>query len=215
MIIKCVSVGILGTNCYIVEKDGFSAVIDPGENPSLIQKVIEETLSQPLTHIILTHGHFDHVGALNDIHKLHPEAVIAISEKTNISTQNIQLQAKYILGNYYNGTCFGSKEFEIPKATLLLKDRDKLGPFQVLYTPGHTADSICLYMEKIEKEAGKNGILFSGDTLFCGSYGRTDLGGSFEDIKISLERILALPKETIVFPGHGENTIIGEEQHLL
>ncbi len=212
MKIKCVSVGILGTNCYIVENDGFSAVIDPGENPSLIQKVIEQTLSQPLTHIILTHGHFDHVGALNDIHKLHPEAVVAISEKTSISTQNVQHQAKYILGNYYNGTCFGLKDFEIPKPTLLLKDGDKIGPFKVLYTPGHTADSICLYMKR---ESGTNGILFSGDTLFSGSYGRTDLGGSFEDIKISLERILALPKDTIVFPGHGESTTIEDEQYLL
>lgn len=208
MKIKGIAVGILDTNCYLVEEKGFSAVIDPGGDPSFIEQAIKENLSCAPTHIILTHGHFDHVGALKNLHNLYPDATIAISEKTALSTSNIKLQAQYIFRDYYFQTCFSAEDFEIPKPNLLLKNGDLIGPFKVLYTPGHTEDSICLYSEK-------DAVLFSGDTLFCGNYGRTDLGGSFEDIKKSLKKILELPKDTKVFPGHGENTTIGSEQALL
>lgn len=212
MKIKCITVGLLNTNCYLVEDDvennGFSAVIDPGGDPSFIKKSIEQTLPQPLTHIILTHGHFDHVGALNDIHKLYPNAKIAISEKTKISTSSVKQQARYLLGEYYLGTCYDSQEFEIPQPNLLLKDGDNIGPFKVLYTPGHTMDSICLYSEE-------HSVLLSGDTLFYESYGRTDVGGSLKDMRVSLKKILALPSKVIVLPGHGQSTTIGDEKNQL
>ena len=208
MKIKRITVGIIGTNCYLVEENGFSAVIDPGENPAFIDKAIKETLPSGPTHIILTHSHFDHVGALNAIHKLYPKALIAVSEKAELSTELIKNQAKNLIGSFYTSTCFGKVDFEIPQPDIFLKDKDILGPFEVLYTPGHTMDSICLYDQE-------EGILFSGDTLFCGSYGRTDLGGSLEDMKASLSKLFRLPQDTRVLPGHGEDTTIGDEQQLL
>ena len=207
MKIKCTTVGIIGTNCYIVQKDGFSAVIDPGENPTFINTAIKEAFNDCPKYIILTHTHFDHVGALNDLHKLYPEAAIAMSEHSNPSTKLIKEQARSLLGAYYSSTCFSLEDFEVPKPNLLLKDNDTIGPFKVLYTPGHTMDSICLY-------SPEDNVLFSGDTLFCGSYGRTDLGGSFQDIKTSIIRLLKLPQDTLVLPGHGESTNIGDEQQL-
>ncbi len=209
MKIKCIPVGMLSTNCYLVEEKGFSAVLDPGEDPSLIQRAIEQTFESAPTHIILTHGHFDHVGALGSLHKAYPSAIIATCEKTKLSTENIRQQARAFMSFYFSNTCFASENFEVPQPNLLLKDGDVIGPFKVLYTPGHTMDSICLYSEKA-------GVLFSGDTLFRGSYGRTDLGGSFEDIKLSLERLLKeLPRDTVVYPGHYESTVLEEEDSLL
>ena len=208
MKIKCITVGIIGTNCYLVQKNGFSAVLDPGENPSFIAKAIKETLSKAPDYILLTHTHFDHVGALGALHELYPQAIIATNEHSKLTTQLIKEQAKNLLGGYYNTTCFSTDAFEIPRPNLLLKDGDKIGPFKVLYTPGHTQDSICFY-------SAEDNVLFSGDTLFCNSYGRTDLGGSFEDIKVSLISLLKLPLATTVLPGHGEATTISDEQHLL
>ncbi len=208
MKIKCTTVGIIGTNCYLVEKDGFSAVIDPGENPDFIVKAIKENLPSGPTHIILTHTHFDHVGALGELHKLYPNAVIAVSEHATFSTESIKKQAKALLKDLYTSTCFSKDNFEIPEPNLLLKDNDMIGPFKVLYTPGHTSDSICLYSQT-------DNLIFSGDTLFCGSYGRTDLGGSYQDIKASLFRLFKLPPYTLVLPGHGESTSIEDEQQLI
>ena len=208
MKIKCTTVGIIGTNCYILEKNGFSAVIDPGENPTFIDKAVKEALPSGPNYIILTHTHFDHVGALGAIHELYPKAIIATSEHSKLSTKAIKEQAKALLGGLYTSTCFGQEAFGLPQPNLLLKDNDTLGPFQILYTPGHTMDSICLY-------SATDNLVFSGDTLFSGSYGRTDLGGSYEDIKTSLLRLLRLPPDTLVLPGHGESTTIGEEQRLI
>ena len=208
MKIKCTTVGIIGTNCYIFEKNGFSAVIDPGENPSFIDKAIQEVLPSGPNYIILTHTHFDHVGALGEVHTLYPKAIIASSEHSMLSTEATKEQAKALLGGLYTTTCFSQKDFELPQPNLLLKDNSPLGPFQVLYTPGHTMDSICQY-------SAEDNLIFSGDTLFCDSYGRTDLGGSLEDMKASLIRLLRLPQDTLVLPGHGQSTTIKDEQKLI
>lgn len=95
------------------------------------------------------------------------------------------------------------------RADRLLKDGEQIGDFKVISTPGHTPGGLCLYNEK-EK------VVFSGDTLFAGDYGRTDLPGSSEEEMIaSLKKLLKLPPETIVYPGHGHPTTIGDEQNLL
>lgn len=95
------------------------------------------------------------------------------------------------------------------KADRLLKDGEQIGDFKVIFTPGHTPGGICLYNEK-EK------VIFTGDTLFAGDYGRTDLPGSSEaEMIASLKKLLQLPPETKVFPGHGGPTTIGDEQNLL
>lgn len=181
--------GPLQTNCYIVEDETpngrFCAVVDPGDDP----KTIGENLPRSLTHIILTHAHFDHVGALDAVHKAHPAALFAVGEHE-------PLDSVY--------TFYSHPNLVIPPIDVRLVDGSTIGPFKVIHTPGHTKGSICLYSKK-------DGLLLSGDTLFCGGYGRTDLGGSMLDMQTSLTRLAELPPETKVLPGHGDPTTIGRE----
>ena len=186
---KRISVGPLQTNCYILEDEApsgrFCAVVDPGDDP----KTIEENLPLSLTHIILTHAHFDHVGALETVHKAHPAALFAVGEHE-------PLDSVY--------TFYSHPDLVIPPVDILLEEGARIGPFTVIHTPGHTKGSICLY-------SAKDQLLLSGDTLFCGGYGRTDLGGSMLDMQTSLTRLAELPPETKVLPGHGAPTTIGRE----
>lgn len=181
--------GPLQTNCYIIEDETpngrFCAVVDPGDDP----KTIEENLPRNLTHIILTHAHFDHVGALEAVHKAHPTALFAVGEHE-------PLDSVY--------TFYSHPDLIIPPIDVRLVDGSTIGPFKVIHTPGHTKGSICLY-------SAKDQLLLSGDTLFCGGYGRTDLGGSMTDMQASLARLSQLPPETKVLPGHGDPTTIGDE----
>lgn len=186
---KRISVGPLQTNCYIVEDETpsgrFCAVVDPGDDP----KTIEENLPRSLTHIILTHAHFDHVGALGAVHEAYPAALFAVGEHE-------PLDSVY--------TFYSHPDLIIPPVDILLEEGARIGPFTVIHTPGHTKGSICLY-------SAKDGLLLSGDTLFEGGYGRTDLGGSMLDMQTSLARLAELPPETKVLPGHGDPTTIGDE----
>lgn len=196
MQIKCVRVGHLQTNCYIIEdtysKDGtesrFCAVIDPGFSP---RKIMQE-IDSDVTHIILTHAHFDHVGALQELCMAYPNAVFAVGEHEPLN------------GRY---THLGRNDGPLPTPNLLLKNNSTIGPFTVLYTPGHTKGSICL----LDEDAN---ILISGDTLFRGCYGRTDVGGSNVDMKNSLALLYKLNPNIKVLPGHGEPTTIGDFQNI-
>ena len=186
---KRICVGPLQTNCYIIEDETpngrFCAVVDPGDDP----KTIGENLPRNLTHIILTHAHFDHVGALGAVHEAHPAALFAVGEHE-------PLDSVY--------TFYSHPDLVIPPVDILLEEGARIGPFTVIHTPGHTKGSICLY-------SAKDGLLLSGDTLFEGGYGRTDLGGSMTDMQTSLARLAELPPETKVLPGHGDPTTIGRE----
>lgn len=187
MDIKSIKVGELRTNCYIVSDDKETMVIDPGFE---VDKILQEIAGRKVKAIILTHGHYDHVTGAFEL-KQKVNAPVWIGEKDEImmshSTQNL--------------------------ADRRLNDGDKFdlghSVFQVISTPGHTSGGICLYNEK-EK------VLFAGDTLFAGDYGRTDLpNGSEREMVVSLNKLLKLPPETGVFPGHGYSTTIGNEQNLL
>lgn len=204
--VHCVGVGLLQTNCYIVDStdsDGkpFLAVIDPGDSPD---RIVSALKGEP-THIILTHSHFDHIGALKELLSRFPEAKLAVGEKENLDPEYIARIATGVLGSFFFSRGYDQLLREIRKPDILLKDGDTIGPFEVLHTPGHTDGSICLYDKA-------SGILISGDTLFYHSYGRTDLGGSEEQMESSLGRLLALDPDTTVYPGHGEFTTIGEER---
>ncbi|MGB9612641.1 MAG: MBL fold metallo-hydrolase [Candidatus Margulisiibacteriota bacterium] len=184
-------VGPLETNCYIVEdeKNREAIIIDPGDEP---EKILDFLEKHPLKvrEIIVTHGHFDHVGA-----------VWQIKEKLKVK----------VLMHKNDLPLLSLTTSPLPDRLLIEKDRVDLGElsFEVLHLPGHTPGSIGLYCEK-EK------VLFSGDTLFAGTWGRTDLPYSSEkDMATSLKKLLKLPPETKVYPGHGETTTIGEEQDLL
>ena len=201
--IECLRVGLISTNCYLVRQtdSGFLAVIDPGDDADFILSSLD---GEP-SHIILTHSHFDHVGALWTLHEKFPSAVIAAGSEEDFSQENIVRIAKGTMGFYYSDTGLAKCGSKVPLPTLLLKDGDRIGPFEVLHTPGHTQGSICLYSRE-------NKVLISGDTLFRHSYGRTDLGGSETQIMKSLRRLLQLDGDTTVYPGHDEPTLISDEK---
>lgn len=201
--IECLRVGLISTNCYLVRQaeSGFFAIIDPGDDADFILASLD---GEP-SHIILTHSHFDHVGALWTLHEKFPSAVIAAGSEEDFSKENIVRIAKGSLGFYYSATGLAKCGSKVPLPSLLLKDGDRIGPFEVLHTPGHTQGSICLYSRE-------NKVLFSGDTLFRHSYGRTDLGGSETQIMKSLRRLLQLDGDTTVYPGHDEPTLISDEK---
>ena len=204
--IRCLKVGFIQTNCYLVKEtdnsgNTFLAIIDPGDDSSLI----ESSLMWEPTHIILTHSHFDHVGALQALHEKYPDAIIAAGIREDFNPEGIVRTAKTAMGFYYSATGLAKCGSRVPLPQLLLNDGDTIGPFTVIHTPGHTAGSICLYSRKHK-------VLFSGDTLFRHSYGRTDLGGSEIEIMKSLRKLLELDGDTTVYPGHEEPTLIADEK---
>lgn len=187
MQIKTLPVGELQTNCYIISKDNEALVIDPGAE---IDRILRELKDLKVKYIVLTHGHYDHVTEAFSL-KEKVKAPVIVHEKDEVMMIMTTQQ----------------------KADLTVKSGDKLDlkglTLTVLHTPGHSAGSMCLYSEK-EK------MLFSGDTLFAGCYGRTDLPlGSQTEMENSLKRILALPGDIKVFPGHGPATTIAQEKTLL
>lgn len=199
--IKTCPVGQIGTNCYMVyeEKVKKAVLIDPGASgPFLLNKCRE--LGVTPEAILLTHGHFDHIGALKDLKRAFPEIRVYAGEKEKevLSVPELNLSVN-----------FGESFTEA--ADYLVKEGETITisglSFQVLNTPGHTCGSVCYWMKAEE-------VLFSGDTLFCESLGRTDFptGNSQEIIASIKEKLFVLPDETIVYPGHGEQTTIRYEK---
>jgi len=174
-------------------------VIDPGDDLDEILALIEKHHLQ-VKQIVITHAHIDHVGGAMKLRAL-TGAPILLNQNDYALLKMLDVQATWI------GMATPGK-VEVDQ-TLGQADVVKAGSLegQVLHTPGHTEGSICLYFPAEKK-------LIAGDTLFAGSIGRTDLpGGSFEKILDSLhDRVLALPDETVVVPGHGPLTTIGEER---
>jgi hydroxyacylglutathione hydrolase len=212
-------VGMLQCNCHIVGDPVTreAIVIDPGDDA---ERILEIVLRHHLkVHaIVITHTHIDHVVGLARVHQATGAPVYMHPDDLDLYRM-IEVQASWI----------GWKAPQRVEVDHLLREGDSIrwGPFaaQVLHTPGHTQGSVCLYMPSDIPEpraaaiAAKStqrppGRLFAGDTLFAGSIGRTDLwGGSFESIIASLKgKVLELPDDTLVFPGHGETTTIGRER---
>ena len=201
MIHETLPVGILQCNCSVVgdEATHEAMVIDPGADISAILAILQRHGLQ-VKQIVVTHAHLDHVGGAMELKKA-TGAPILLNERDSMLLAMLPVQAQW-LGMKNPG------KVEIdgnPKRG----DRVEAGSLsgQVLFTPGHTEGSICLYFEP-EK------MLIAGDTLFAGSIGRTDLpGGSYQKILRSLHHeVLALPDEVTVVPGHGPLTTIGAER---
>ena len=193
MTIKKYSLGPLAANCYFLIKDNDLVLIDPGDEASFILEEIQRQRLN-LKAIFATHGHFDHIGAVGEIQKSF-DVSFYISKKDLFLVERLNETAKYFLGyNPYflppkNIKKLNNKTFNVSHLT-----------FNVIPTSGHTPGSVCFYFEK-EK------VIFTGDTLFKDGIGRTDFSySSFEDLKKSLKKIFLLPKETIIYPGHGEET---------
>lgn len=194
-------VGHLGTNCYIAycEKTNEAAIIDPGGNGEELAALLQrENLT--LRYIINTHGHADHIGA-NSYLKERTQALIAIHE----------LDADMLSSAQRNLSIYIGSGITSQAADCLLKDGDTIEvgemQFTVLHTPGHTPGGISLLCD---------GILFSGDTLFYQSVGRSDFpGGSHSQLIRSIqEKLLILPDDTKVLPGHGPDSTIGDERAM-
>lgn len=193
-------VGPVQTNCYFaINKETKEAlVIDPGEEAArLMQQIREQGLT--VAAILLTHGHFDHAGAAEELSTLCNVPIYAHeAEKETLESE--KLNACWMIGRK-----------ETYRADLFVKDEQELDlagfHIRVLFTPGHTKGGCCYYFPY-------ENVVFSGDTLFQMSVGRTDLeGGSMSQIVRSIQgKLMPLPEQTVVYPGHGEATTIETER---
>jgi glyoxylase-like metal-dependent hydrolase (beta-lactamase superfamily II) len=199
--IKILEVGPLDVNCYIVwdEDTGEAVIIDPGGDAPVIEREVRAE-GLKVRYILNTHGHFDHVGADGETKKRF-NAPLAIHRDDADLLEKAPAHAGL----------FGLRAEAQPAPDFFLEDNAVIeaGPLriEVLHTPGHTPGGVCLYIRA-------EGVLFSGDTLFAGSVGRTDLeGGSTETLLHSIRtRLLTLDDSVRVYPGHGPSTTIGDER---
>jgi glyoxylase-like metal-dependent hydrolase (beta-lactamase superfamily II) len=223
--------GAVGTNCWIIvygpangpansPTDGPDSdaprsctLIDPGAEP---EKIIAQLTAMSLEpeHILLTHGHFDHILALPDIHAAYPGASIGIHRRDSpyLGPESRDLHRRSFsaaagdFSSINNANALDALWKSMPAADREFEDGDRIGPFKVLSSPGHTPGSAVFLLEEQK-------IMFSGDTLFRGNCGRVDLpGGNRHDIIQSLRRLLALDGDITVLPGHGESTSIAAER---
>ena len=195
-----VCVGSAGTNAYILhDKQSLTGVvIDPGADAlQILAEITKRGLD--IGAILLTHAHFDHIGAADEV-----------AEKLGIPIYASEYEAHAASDPNLNGAAYFRRsdvmttavDILMPDTTLDIGD----SKLQIIHTPGHTQGSLCFY-------APAEGALFSGDTLFRESYGRYDLpSGDFAALKQSLAKLLALPESTTVYPGHGSTTTIGHER---
>ena len=200
MSVKRISVGELGTNCYIYcdEATGRCAIIDPGDFDDYLKKAIEQSGCDRFDYILLTHCHFDHVRGVSKVKEL-TGAKIAIFTSDAAGLRDIFINLSSL---------FTGRGEVYPKPDIELFDREKFKvgdtEFTVMHTPGHTVGSCCFVAE---------GIIFSGDTLFRRSAGRTDFpGGSMTDLRNSLQRLADLEGDYQVYPGHDEPTTLAYER---
>jgi glyoxylase-like metal-dependent hydrolase (beta-lactamase superfamily II) len=204
-------VGSIGANCWIAAYGPADplrrcAVIDPGEEADTIIAQLTGMSLRP-AYILITHGHFDHIAALPDIHAAYPEALIAIhrADASFLGPDSLAIHRRSFAAAGGAGLVDALWK-PMPNPGQELEDGDRIGPFTVLSTPGHTPGSVVFLLEEQK-------IMFSGDTLFRGDCGRVDLpGGNQREIEKSLKRLLALDGDIQVLPGHGESTSIAEER---
>ena len=198
--IQTLVLGMVSTNCYLIyeENGGPAVIVDPADNGARILDKCRE-LSLTPEAILLTHGHFDHIGAVEDIRRAFPVTVYAGKEEGKLlKDPQANLSSQFGAG-------------WTVQADRLVEDGEELTllgrTWKVMETPGHTKGSVCYYIPQEE-------VLISGDTLFCDSFGRTDFpGGSTASLVDSIvNKLMKLPENTMVYSGHGEATTIGHEK---
>ena len=195
MKLESLTVGLIGTNCYLLWDESAgnaAAIVDPGGSADLIlNKIKQEKLDVKM--ILLTHGHFDHVIGVPDLLEAYPDLPVYITETDYPEARD--------------GGQFGYRMGEVSSVQFYDEgDTVELGRLKidVLRTPGHTPGSVTLRVED---------VLLTGDTLFCGSCGRTDFpGGSYADMQRSLKRLADLPGDYRVYPGHEGSTTLDYER---
>jgi len=195
--------GAYETNCYILRKSSAAngcVVVDPGLEVEQLLDFIKRHKLNPAA-VVLTHGHIDHIGGVGGLRENYPDVKVYIHK----------LDAKMLENSYSNLSAMMGAAFSTEPADFSLEDGSVIEQagvkLQVLHTPGHTPGGICLYSKD-------EGIVFTDDTLFAESIGRTDFqGGSLEQLLKSVsEKLFTLPDDTIVYPGHGPSTTIAREK---
>ncbi|MDZ7334539.1 MAG: MBL fold metallo-hydrolase [candidate division KSB1 bacterium] len=199
MILNKITAGPLGVNCYIIgcEATGAGAVIDPGdEAPVILEHIKQQRID--VKFILLTHGHVDHLAHLSRI-------------KRELGAEFLMHQDDVFLlkGLFAQALMFGLPNPGNPKPDRFISDGDEIAlgklKIKVLHTPGHSPGSVSYFVDN---------KLFVGDLIFAGSIGRTDLpGGDYQKLIRSVEsKIFTLPDDTIIYPGHGPETTVGQEK---
>jgi len=201
MVVKTLVVGSFAANCYVVGSSSTmkGMIIDPGAEAATILRTVQQ-MGLSVSLIVITHAHIDHVGAVRAVNeKTHAQFALHEAEKGLVFASPMRML-----------TALGLTPVKSPpQPDRLLKDGDRIDVddlhFEVLHTPGHSSGGICLL---------GHGVVFSGDTLFNLGIGRTDFPGmSHERLMKSIrEKLMVLPDETIVYPGHGPPTTIGDER---
>jgi hydroxyacylglutathione hydrolase len=204
--IQKLEIGTLGACCYIVSsKCSEAVIIDPGGETEKILDYLEKKKLHPII-IINTHGHGDHIGGNKELKEKFPDIQICIHKD----------DAEMLTDPYKNLSLLGGKRYSSPPADRILNHDDKIMfdeyVFRILHLPGHTPGGIGIYTDSTGN--GDTLILFSGDTLFAGGYGRTDLpGGSHALLLQSIKQyIFKLDENTIIHPGHGASTTVKAEK---
>lgn len=201
MIVKSLVVGPIAANCFIIgdSETMEGAIIDPGGEPEKVLRAVEET-GLEIKYIIATHGHFDHNAAMKQI-----------KDKLDAGFLLHRDDLPFVRGSKQKALEWGILIDQVPDPDGYLEDGDilKLGTLEleIIHTPGHSPGGVSIYVQS-------ENVVFSGDTLFYGSVGRTDFdGGSMEILVRSIkEKLYTLPDSTVVYAGHGEPTTIGNEK---
>jgi hydroxyacylglutathione hydrolase len=197
MIFECLPNGMFGSNCFIIGQNGEGVIIDCGADSNEIMDVVKKN-GIIIKSIILTHGHIDHICSVDEVRKK-TRAKVLIHEDDAIT----------LTDPAENGSAMFGRASTFEKADMLLKDGDVIEEaglsFEIINTPGHTPGCICIKL---------GDIIFTGDTLFKYSVGRTDLSrGNQADLITSIRNKLYIMEDEIVaYPGHGESTTIGFEK---
>jgi glyoxylase-like metal-dependent hydrolase (beta-lactamase superfamily II) len=203
MKIDIIVLGAYQTNCYILQENQHAKdclLIDTGLEPSPLFDYLEENNLNPIA-LALTHGHADHIAGIDRLKKDYPKIKVYIH----------RLDAIMLTEHRHNLSALAGETFETEPADVLIEDGDTIEQagisLKVFHTPGHTTGGICLYSKD-------DNILFSGDSLFADSIGRTDFpGGNMTKLITAIkEKLLILPDRTTVYPGHGPATTIAQEK---
>ena len=201
LVVRTLHVGSMAACCYVLgERNGEGAIIDPGDEAGRIAQAAG-LLNLTVKYIILTHAHVDHIAALEEVREAFPDAEVAVHADDAEMLARPSLNLSLFLGGGIKCT----------PADRLLHEGHTLEvaglPMTIFHAPGHTPGGICLYVPEA-------GVVFTGDVLFAGGIGRTDFPRGSESLLLSSirDKLLVLPPETVVYPGHGPSSTIGDEK---
>ena len=204
MKIKPFQLGAFGTNSYVIYDTDECYVVDAPDGMERLVKFVRDNRIK-LCGVLLTHAHFDHIAGLPELLEAFPGLSIHVSAEDLCLVKDGYKRTLEQINYCYPPYLRFFPVNRMPEAEAYSVYGEEKAGFRVIKTPGHTPGSVSLYSE-IE------GLLFSGDTLFKGSIGRSDLGGSQQQLAASLRLLASLPDDTFVCPGHGQFTTIGEEK---